>query len=389
MRHIHARRGFTRRDLIAVLVVLAVVVGLLISAIPNYQERARRSNCTNNMKGIGQGMQSYYDAHKCFPPSADLRGEGKIKTAGGWSFLFKILPNMDYDTIYSSVDPMDLNSSTIDPLTDCGVSETSKQSAHFGYAIAIDRDTGIGEFLCPSNPNPGKENIGAPVCTPPRGLGHAVTNYKALGATSIESLLVSLDPDSPPPYGDKSRHPGGVLFPVEKGIKIDEIKDGLANTVMITETMDYKASTWIAGSDVNLVGMDKGPGYFQYQSQNAIYWAPAGFNGKFYSQAASAVQSMRTYLAYDFHTECVFERKSAYEKPSKLISVKKGKDVGTYPSGVGRTPDYGPSSNHLGVVNHLFCDGSVHSLRKDIDYAAYFFAITRDNGDPGVVPGNE
>jgi hypothetical protein len=48
---------------------------------------------------------------------------------------------------------------------------------------------------------------------------------------------------------------------------------------------------------------------------------------------------------------------------------------------VGRTPAYGPSSGHPGIVNHLYCDGSVRSLRKDIDYAEYFLAITRNGGD--------
>ena len=86
---------------------------------------------------------------------------------------------------------------------------------------------------------------------------------------------------------------------------------------------------------------------------------------------------LRTYTEFDF---------SPIKYPGKgddvnASPIPAGKDVGTYPAGVGRTPAYGPSSGHPGVVNHLFCDGSVHALRKDIDYAAYFFLITRDNGD--------
>ncbi len=50
-------------------------------------------------------------------------------------------------------------------------------------------------------------------------------------------------------------------------------------------------------------------------------------------------------------------------------------------------PAYGPSSNHAAVVNHLMADGSVHSLSKQIDVAAYMFLITRNGSDPSpVVP---
>jgi type II secretory pathway pseudopilin PulG len=364
----YCRRGFTWKEVVVALVVLAIVVGVIISAIPNIRERSRRNACSNNLKEIGLGLHNFYNAQKYFPPSADLRGEGKIKTAGGWSFLFKLLPNMEYDTIYDSINPVDLKSTTIDPLTDSGV--PLNQSRYGGLGIA--RDTGIGEFMCPSNPNQAFENLQPIPCS---GTGHAVTNYKALGATSMESLLVSIDPDSPPPYGDKSKHPDGVLFPAESGLKIDDIKDGLANTIMLVETLDYKASTWIAGSDVNLVGMNKAPSYTQYKDQNTSFWAPLDFNGKFYRQATPGIQSLKTYMSFDFNPVQYMDH-DENAKPTPA-----GKDVGTYPAGVGRTPAYGPSSGHPGIVNHLFCDGSVHSLRKDIDYAAYFFLITRDNGD--------
>ena len=45
-------------------------------------------------------------------------------------------------------------------------------------------------------------------------------------------------------------------------------------------------------------------------------------------------------------------------------------------------PDFGPSSGHPAVVNHLFTDGAVRSLDKAIDVATYMFLITRASGDP-------
>ena len=59
-----------------------------------------------------------------------------------------------------------------------------------------------------------------------------------------------------------------------------------------------------------------------------------------------------------------------------------GADSGTYPSFDGSKPLYGPSSAHAAVVMHAMGDGSVQSLSKDIDAAAYMFLITRSGSDP-------
>ena len=42
---------------------------------------------------------------------------------------------------------------------------------------------------------------------------------------------------------------------------------------------------------------------------------------------------------------------------------------------------YGPSAGHAAIVNHLAGDGSVQSVSKKVDVAAYFFLITKNNGD--------
>jgi hypothetical protein len=47
-------------------------------------------------------------------------------------------------------------------------------------------------------------------------------------------------------------------------------------------------------------------------------------------------------------------------------------------------PQYGPSSDHDGVVNHLFADGSAKKISDQIDAAAYMFLITRNGGDPAA-----
>jgi prepilin-type N-terminal cleavage/methylation domain-containing protein len=344
-------RGFTWIELIVVLVIIAVLLGLLVPAILNSREQTRQAQCKNNMKQIGLGLQNYFDSRKCFPGSAEfVKVQGK---AGGWSFLFKIMPGG-----YGSENPaVDINPLVIKNTISLNDNDLVDPLTHSDRGLKKTRTCSISEFLCPSNPNKTFED--------PANKKVAFTNYKGLVATSMESLMLCVDQNAPPPYGNASQHPDGVLYPTNWGIRIASISDGLSHTVMVVETIDDTKSCWLAGADATLVGMPNAKSYQSYLDKAGnIFDAPLDYNGLFYGGATPALQAMRTYLSFDF-------------RPGHA-------DAGTYPAGVGRTPAYGPSSGHPGIVNHLFCDGSVKSIRKGIDYAAYFFLITRANGDTSV-----
>ena len=57
--------------------------------------------------------------------------------------------------------------------------------------------------------------------------------------------------------------------------------------------------------------------------------------------------------------------------------------------------DYGPSSQHNGLVHHAFADGHAQSLDENIDPSVYYRYITRSSGDGGtdcggvVAPGDD
>jgi prepilin-type N-terminal cleavage/methylation domain-containing protein len=322
------KRGFTYIELIVVIVIIAVGLAVAIPYIQSARENARQRACINNMKALGLAMHSYHDLYKRFPGSADLIGSGSVKQAGGYSFLVRLLPFMGQDKLFKTLPSENID----DPL-----SSTDKN-------VIAARNTLISEFICPCNPNKYYENAGKKL--------NALTNYKGMGATSAESLLCCADPSAMPPYADSTFNPDGALFP-GKGLSLVVIRDAASHTIMSVETIDDSTSVWIAGSDATLVGMPKVA--MSLPIDRRYPWRPAGFNGKYYEDAAPEIQALRTYLAFDF-------------SPG-------GKDAGTYPSSVGRTPKYGPSSGHPTTVNHLFGDGSVHSIRKDVDFAMYFLLL--------------
>jgi len=139
--------------IVAVGVVMCggVMIALLLPAVQQAREAARRTQCKNNLKQIGLAMHNYHDTYRYFPAAHldDENGRPRI------SWRVSILPYIDQGPLYNNYDmntPWDSpnNSRLMNPIPQNYLcpSHSTPGSINTAYATITGPDTLLGDGTC-------------------------------------------------------------------------------------------------------------------------------------------------------------------------------------------------------------------------------------------------
>jgi prepilin-type N-terminal cleavage/methylation domain-containing protein/prepilin-type processing-associated H-X9-DG protein len=360
------KRGFTLIELLVVIAIIAVLISLLLPAVQQAREAARRTQCKNNIKQLGLALHNYHDTFNMFPPGSVVRdtqtpknrdssaaglaansnaeacsmhGDATNDAGAPWPVL--VLPYIEQTNLY---DTFDLSGGFY-----------SRYDLRGGWAqppnfVAQDGSSPVS-MRCPSNPNVTKDP-------------YILSYYGCSGGGLTSSLRKYHDnhgvvynktgPCWTPISGGSARvfWDSGMLY-TNSNVNISEVRDGATNTIMVGEQM--------------YVGLDR---VYNNNNGGAYHWTWAAGSRTHNGNSPNHSSLTNTYdginnPTFSFTHQAAVEVTGAAKAHTQMMMAY--------------------SSWHTGGAHMCFGDGSVTFLSENMDLATY--RVLGPKADGSIVAG--
>jgi len=224
-----SKKAFTLVELLVVIAIIGILIGMLLPAVQQVREAARRTTCMNNMRQIALAAHNYESAYKRFPPGMLNADVGQTDTSQGNPQRIGVLPHVLPFIEANNLDAM-IDTNRSPDVYDVTWWHTNQMWNAGAFSIP--------SFQCPSDPDNRAENclitvyprnnrVGASFFPNPWGIVPGRTNY-----VGCAGGLGGFDPAT-------SASPGWTafqgIFTNRSKTGFGQITDGSSNTLMFGE----------------------------------------------------------------------------------------------------------------------------------------------------------
>jgi prepilin-type N-terminal cleavage/methylation domain-containing protein/prepilin-type processing-associated H-X9-DG protein len=338
----YRRRGFTLIELLVVIAIIAVLIALLLPAVQMAREAARRTQCRNNLKQIGLALNNYHDTYQVFPGWVS-RWYGGTTGGGSWchggySFGTSLLPFMEQDAIYNSIN---FNFRPNDP-GNCGAGSGNVP----GPVQATARARIIESFLCPSDGNIGplRNSYGVNAGIFAGGMRGGAFDQTHGRFSGLGSLVDRV------------------------GRRVGDIRDGTANTAAFSERVSGPNTTGIRDKLNARKDNVSWPGQGVTEAamtpamvKTAVDACDGAGVGTLFTRYDSSGQN---WIYYRAHDNALYQHAIPPNRPDCCLITSVGRPRQPGGRRWGLMP---ASSRHPGGVNLLMIDGTVRFASQNVD----------------------
>ena len=315
--------AFTIIELLVVIAIIGILMALLLPAVQQTREAARRISCSNNLRQIGIALHLYHDLYGKFPPSAILP---KGQKTDSWSPQARLLPLLDQQNLRRLID-WDVSYKLQPQVT----------------------KTRVPSFLCPDELGDRERPDGA------------LTHFPLSYGMNMGTWLV---------YNPRTGGGGNGLASPNSGLDFAAIVDGTSNTIAFAEIKAWTPYLRDSGqpSRAGIPVPDQPAEVLRFggqfkQNSGHTEWVDGrvhqtGFTGTFAPNTVVTLENASGVYDIDF------------------TSAREGKQLGrlTYAAVTSR-------SYHPGGVQILLADGATRFVSDSIDLAAWRAQVSRHGGE--------